>query len=218
LSLLKKLLFLYFCIFLSFSNSAYAVLINFDELDPLSYQGMPSGLPAPLSNEYESQGVLFKGNAYLLDWRGDGAPVSTPNYLGGPGFGLEFIDELPTYVSFYLSSTSHMAIYIDALGPNYTFQTTSSGEDHGGWPERVGSPYIHNEFFSLYSPTGISSIEFNSRGDAHIDDLIFTYSSPTQVPEPSALILFALGLLVVVVSRLKTSTYSLNSPLSGRSL
>jgi hypothetical protein len=188
-------------------SSAHAVLINFDELDPLMYEGNANGLPTPLSNEYQSQGVLFNGNAYLLGWRDDAPPVSTPNYLGGPGFGLQFIDELPTYVSFYLSSSSHMAIYIDAVGPNYTFQTTSSGEDHGGWPEREGTPYIPNELFSLYSPTGISSIEFNSRGDAHIDDLMYTYSSPTQVPEPSTIILFFVGFVGLLLSRLNSKIF-----------
>ena len=199
-SLFKKLSFLYFSLFFIFSNSANAVLINFDDLDPndYSYEG---GNPY-LTNEYASQGLVFENAAYLLAWSGSAPSVSSPNYVGGPGFGFKFIGELPTSVSFYLSSSSHMAVFIDAFGPNYTFHTTSSGENHGGWPEDLGSPYIPNELFSFYSPTGISSVEFSGRGDVNIDDLAYNYSL-AQVPEPSAFILLLIGLLGLSVSHLK---------------
>jgi len=183
-------------------DSAHAVLINFDDLDPdaYSYEG---GNPY-LTNEYESQGLVFEYAAYLLRWSGSTPVVSTPNYVGGPGFGFKFVgQELPTSVSFYLSSTSHMAVFIDAFGPDYTYHTTSSGENHGGWPEDLGSPYIPNELFSFYSSAGISSIEFSGRGDVNIDDLTYNYSSPAQVPEPSAFILFGIGLLGLMCHRFK---------------
>ena len=206
----KRLLFLGFIFFIMLSSSAHAVLINFDELNPSAYEDGPYGFPIPLTNEYESQGLVFKYAAYLLEWSESKPIVSSPNYIGGPGFGFEFVGELPTSVSFYLGSSSQMAVFIDVLGPNYANHLTSSGENHGGWPEDLGSPYIPNELFTFYSATGISSVEFSGRGDVFIDDLIYNYSSQAQVPEPSTFVLLLLGFLGLVASRFRVSVGSIN--------
>jgi hypothetical protein len=199
----KKLSFLGFGFFMMLSNLAHAVLINFDELNASAYEEGPYGFPTPLRNEYESQGLVFNYAAYLLEWSGSKPIVSSPNYVGGPGFSFEFVGELPTAVSFYLGSSAKMAVFIDVLGPDYANHLTSSGENHGGWPEEYGSPYIPNELFTFYSATGISSVEFSGRGDVFIDDLTYNYSSQTQVPEPSTFILFVIGLLGLLSSHFK---------------
>ena len=200
---IKSVIFLGFSFFIM-SNSAYAVLINFDELDPnnYSYEG---GNPY-LTNEYESQGLVITGSAYLLNWH-EGIPsVSLPNYVIGPGFGLEFVGNLPTDVSFYFGSSSHSAVFIDVYGPNYEKHLMSSGDNHGITDEYI--PYIPNEFFSFSSPTGISSIAFSGWGDNYIDDLNYAYADPTTVPEPSALLIYLFGLLTLIVSRLRFSIVS----------
>jgi hypothetical protein len=115
------------------------------------------------------------------------------------GFGLEFVGNLPTYVSFYLGSSSGTAVFIDAQGPNYSKQVTSSGEIHG-MTDDYGTPYIPNQVFTFTSRTGIASIGFSGQGDGYIDDLTYTYSHST-VPEPEACLLLAIGLLSLLLSR-----------------
>ena len=176
-----------------FCNSANAVLINFDDLDPNAYSDI-GGNPY-LTNEYESQGLIISGAAYLIEWSQWSTPASLPNYLVGPGFGLDFIGDLPSYVSFKVGSSTKSAVFIDVTGPaGYAKNIISSGEIHGMSGEE-GTPYIPNEIFSFYSETGIASISFSGQSDAYIDDLFYTYSSSTSVPEPTVLILFFIGLL-----------------------
>lgn len=203
-----------FITFMMICSSSSAVVINFDDLDPDSYS-YEGGNPY-LTNEYELQGVIFKYSAYLLEWSGTKPPVSTPNYVGGPGFGFEFVGELPNYVSFNLGSSAQMAVFIDVFGPNYTNHLISSGENHGGWPEQEGSPYIPNELFTFYSATGISSVEFSGRGDVFIDDLTYTYTA--AVPEPSSVLLFGIGFLSLILSRLRSAISTQNISPSGRLL
>ncbi len=210
----KTLLFLCVSFFVMLSNCANAVLINFDELDPndYSYEG---GNPY-LTNEYESQGLVFTGSAYLLGWH-EGIPsVSLPNYVIGPGFSLGFVGNLPTAVSFFFGSSSHSAVFIDAYGPNYENHLMSSGDNHGMTDEYI--PYIPNELFSFSSSTGISSIEFSGWGDNYIDDLTYTYADQVTVPEPSAFILFAIGIFWLTISRLRFVNDLFNKRLSGRLL
>lgn len=197
-----KRFILSFSFLILFCNSAHAVLINFDELDQNNYINADGDLTY-LSNEYESQGLLLN-YAYLVEWY-DGVPaVSLNNYIAGPGFGLQFVGDLPTTVSFYLGSHSHTAVFIDVQGPYYSKQITSSGEIHG-MTDNYGTPYIPNQLFSFSARTGISSISFSGQGDAYIDDLSYTYASHASVPEPSAILLFFVGLIGLLVRRFKNN-------------
>jgi len=191
----KRLLFLGVGFSIIICNSASAVLINFDELDQNHYIDA-NGELTYLSNEYEAQGLLLN-YAYLVKWFEGVTPVSLTNYIAGPGFGLEFVGDLPTTVSFYLGSHSKTAVVIDALGPNYSKSIVSSGEIHGMTDDQ-GTPYIPNQVFSLTSSTGISAISFSGQGDAYIDDLSYTYAS---VPEPSIIALFGIGLAGLIIRR-----------------
>jgi hypothetical protein len=205
---LKKLSLVSVGLLLILTSSAQAVLITFDELDQASYlrPGEDEAI-APLTNEYESQGVLFRSSAYLVKWAEPLVPVSVQNYVAGPGFGFEFVgDELPTYVSFYMGSHAQIAVYIDVRGPNYNKQVTSSGEIVG-MTDEVGTPYIENEFFSFRSRTGISSVYFGGKADNYIDNLEYTYANEVSVPEPSTFMLFGIGLLGLISSRCRFKFY-----------
>ena len=186
----KKITLLSLAFSMMICSSAQAVLITFDELDENSYVDT-NGEPTPLTNEYESQGLVFSGPAYV----GGG--------VGGPGFSFEFIgDNLPTYVSFNVSSASGIATSIYVQGPDYRKLVTSSGAIVG-MTDDPGTPPIPNELFSFSSPTGISSVELSGKAGVYFDNLTYTYSSTTQVPEPSTFTLLLIALLGLVSLRLK---------------
>jgi hypothetical protein len=183
-----------------FCNSANAILINFDDLDPAAFVDA-NGELVFVSKEYEAQGLIISGSAYLIEWSQWNTPASLPNYLVGPGFSLGFIGDLPNYVSFKVGSSTGSAVAIDAVGPNFARYAISSGEIHGMTDDN-GTPYIPNEVFSFFSSTGISSISFSGQSDAYIDDLIYTYSDAT-VPEPTGIILLGIGFLGLALRGLK---------------
>jgi len=171
------------------SSSANAVMINFDELDP---ESIPNSI---LTNEYESQGLIFEYSAYLTY----SSTQSAPNYAVGPGFMLNFINELPTYVSFYTGSSTQSKVFISATGPNeYLESIITEGEIHG-MGSLESTPYIPNQFVVFQSEFGIASIELSGQSDAYVDDLSFYYEGEEiAVSEPSALILFILGLGCII--------------------
>jgi hypothetical protein len=188
--LLKKTSFFAVGVLLVCCNSANAVLITFNELDENSYVDA-NGERTPLTNEYESQGVVFFGPAYV----GGG--------VGGPGFSFEFVgDSLPTYVSFNVSPVSGIAASIYVQGPDYHKLVRSSGAIVG-MTDDPGTPPIPNELFSFSSPAGISSVELSGKAGVYFDNLTYTYPSPAQVPEPATFILFGIGLLGLISSRSK---------------
>lgn len=195
---IKKLLSLGFCLFLIISNPANAILLNFDELDDTVVDA--EGNRVPLSDEYESQGLVFVGSAY-----GGGV-------VAGPGFGFEFVSgNLPTFVSFNLGSPSEIAVDITVNGPNYFKSIVSSGAIVG-MTDDPGTPYIPNELFSFYSETGIASVHFSGKAGNYIDNLTYTYTSDVAVPEPSTIILLGLGLLGLFSSRLKSTFTNFSKP------
>ena len=186
----KKIRLLSLAFLMLISSSAQAVLITFDELDGNSYVDT-NGEPIPLTNEYESQGLVFYGPAYV----GGG--------VAGPGFRFEFIgDNLPTYVSFNVNPASGIAISMYVQGPDYRKLVNSSGAIVGMTDDPGTSP-IPNELFSFSSPTGISSVELSGKAGVYFDNLTYTYSLTTQVPEPSAFMLLIIALLGLVTLRLK---------------
>ena len=199
---IAKLFILSLSFLIIFCNSAHAALINFDDLDPASFVDGNGNLTY-VTNQYQSQGLIISGSAYLLEWSQWSTPVSLPNYLIGPGFSLEFIGDLPSYVGFKLGSSTGSAVFIEAAGRlNYAKNIVSSGEIHGMTDDK-GTPYISNQFFSFQSETGISSIRFSGQSDAYIDDLIYTYPSTVSVPEPAAIMLLGIGLLGLMLRRFK---------------
>lgn len=180
-------------IFAFFSiGKTQAVTIDFDDLDRADFVGTEDELMTPLTNEYESLGVMFEGGAYLRDfsWR-------SLNSINGPGFSFYFIGELPTYVSMYAGSIEGYKVNFRARRSDGSFEDrlTDGGVRGASWES--STPYRENQFVSFYIPEGISSIGVTSQGSPYIDDLTFSVS----VPEPDTLLLFCSGILIIFLRR-----------------
>lgn len=211
----RRVKFFVATIFLStLAFNAHAVLINFDDLvyvpvDPDN----PHFSDVPLDNQYLSQGLGI-ANAYLLPYlEADSDPdvISGPNYLlagaSGSPMTLYFVGELPTYVGMYVGSFINEMIFVDAYGPAGLVDSLyTKGE---GGPFNDQSPYEPRQYLSFESATGISSIDvtgwYGSRVSGYIDDITFTYAA---VPEPSQLILLAIGALAFFSRRVSAKYYA----------
>jgi hypothetical protein len=197
------------------SETANATFINFDDLEYTIDEYGDGNLleDHPVTDEYLSKGLLITGG-YL--WHDEYSPYisSSPNVLiGSDGFTLNFVEELPTFVSMRTNFVGEnapglLAIFFDVYGPSgLLFQTHSSGDT--GSPDMINT--IPNELISFNSPTGISRITMSNyqhrRIAGAIDDLTFEYA---DVPEPSGLILFGMGLLIFAFrkSRIRKTPFS----------
>lgn len=189
---------LLFCLLLSlFSVPAKAVVINFDDLVYVPTWPDDFFGDHELTDEYEDQGLLISGG-FLSVWsEGTGPSVSEPNFLyAGHDLRLKFIGELPTFVSMYVSANSEQAVYLKAFGSSGLIASHTTD----GWRGfDTDPPYVPNQLVRFDAHEGISEIFisdfFFRRTGAMIDDLTFTYSA--QVPEPSSVFLFGLGLLAI---------------------
>lgn len=184
-------------------GTANATFINFDDL-PYTIDEYGDGNlleDHPVTDEYLSKGLLITGG-YLGHDEHNPYISSSPNVLvGSDGFTLNFVEELPTFVSMRTNFIGDydpglLAIFFDVYGPSgLLFQTHSSGDT--GSPDMINA--IPNELISFNSPTGISRITMSNyqhrRIAGSIDDLTFEYA---DVPEPSGLILFGMGIFVFV--------------------
>lgn len=166
---------------------AQAVTIDFDDLNYEDYLGSEEELQTPLSDEYESLGVLFSSSTYLknFSWR-------SLNSVNGPGFSFYFINDLPTFVSMYVGSFGGYKVGVRARGADGYFEDKVTEGAVRGNPD-LSTPYEENQFVSFYIPQGISSIEIDSQGLPYMDDLTFTLS----LPEPGSVILMLLGMLTL---------------------
>ena len=199
---LGRLMFVICCGLMA--QGALAITLTFDELNPADYEGENVETPF-LTDEYESLGLVFDGAAYLHAWTQSQPAMSLPNYVIGPGFILNFVGDLPTYVSLFVGSSNGAAVFFDAYGlEGYHESKRTDGEIHGmSWEQ--STPYVPNQFVFFNSPTGISSIELSGQSDAFIDNLTFTNEHDVAVPEPSTLLLFTLGLFGLVLCKRKSS-------------
>lgn len=187
-----------FCVLLSlFSVPAKAVVINFDDLVYVPTWPEDFFGDHELTDEYEDQGLLISGGFLSVWHEGTGPSVSGPNYLtAGHDLTLEFIGELPTFVSMYVSSSWGQAVFLSA----YSSSGLIASHTTDGWKGFDTDPlYVPNQLVSFSANEGISEISvgdfYGQRTGAMIDDLTFTYSA--QVPEPSSVFLFGLGLLAI---------------------
>ncbi len=194
ISLISTAIFLF-----SLCTSAHAALIDFDDLNQNSYI-TDEGL-RPLSNEYQPLGVIFSSSAYLLTWQDYDTPLSLPNYVSGPGFSFDFVGDLPTHVSMYISNSIGYAVNVNAFGPNNFHKSITTAGAISGMTDDEGTPYIANQFIFFHSLAGISSISLDGQAGASMDNLIFT----SIVPEPSVLVLFGLGIFAIILRNRKIS-------------
>lgn len=182
------------------TQGANAAFINFDDLPTPSVHPWTCYIEArdcmhEIGNEYESKGIIFNGDReWLVDEiEEDG---SRSNALQGfNGIAMEFIDHLPTFISFNIDSpTKGEASYFHVYGDNneLLFVQRSSG-----WTgvEETSSLYVPAEFISIRSTVGIKYIYieslYNLRTGPVIDNLTFEYRT---VPEPSTVVLLVLSL------------------------
>lgn len=179
--------------FLLFSHHASAITVNFDELDRSLLGEYPDGY---LTNEYQSIGLIFESSAYLIDNH------SGDQYLGGPGFGFRFEGELPTFVSMYVWSGTGHALFPRAYfstGEHEDLITKGAITGISGDPTRPA--YYLPQLITFSSSFGISAITLNSQSSTYMDDLTFTYGPLAAVTEPSAFILFGVGILSLLLRK-----------------
>jgi hypothetical protein len=177
--------------FLAMGN-AQAITIDFDDLNPADFY--EDGYK-PLTNEYESLGVLFEGYVQPVS----GSTKSAPNFLLGSslGFSIYFTDIPPTYVSMYVGSTFGLRVGVRVKGVNGYIEDRVTDGGVLGMNWESSTPYRPDQFVSFYVPEGISYLNIDSKMGPYIDDLTFI----VDVPEPGILILFGLGLLIIYFHR-----------------
>lgn len=187
--------------------NAHATFIDFNDLElpeKHSWECYTEGLPCvhDLNDEYASKGVIFSGDR---DWFW-GYQLADGTYeMSVTGYniiGISFIGTLPNFVSFNIDSpTKYEASFISVYGENKTLLFTYITN---GWRGNNpnSTPYIPNELVSIQSAEPIHSLGIASlyglRIGPTIDNLTFEYRS---VPEPSPLLLGALGLCGILWRR-----------------
>jgi hypothetical protein len=180
-------------IFLSWSTTVSAIVIDFDDLNPVYDEHFPCWCDNPLTDQYREKGLLIYG-AWV---NGENAKnvMLTSNFAS-----LEFVGDLPTFVSMNITSHYGDAIFLDFFGEAGQLHAITTS----GWQglEENSSPVIPNEFVSFSSDVGIRSITiqgfYNMRIGATIDNLTFNH---TAIPEPAPLALLGLGLFGIMVRR-----------------
>lgn len=198
------------------SGTTHAVVIDFDDLvlDP-DHPDYPCFCSHPLTNEYESQGLVID-DGYLSMYSDEYEyAVSGPNYLlGGNYLRLSFVGPLPTFVSMYVSSFHGEAMFLTAFGADGLIEMQQTS----GWagPDR-DDPYTPNQLIAFTSAQGISSIAiegfYNMRVSALIDDLNFEY---TSVPAPASIILLLSGIVILMWRRSGGDRHWLDILMTGR--
>ncbi len=186
------------------SNNAQAVFIDFDDIAARPSEPFTGCFCGHiLSNEYESQGLVFNGDSSWLI--GGTLPDGTNQNIvwGLNGISLGFTGILPNFVSFNIHAPlGAEASYMDVFGVNgYLFTHASAG-----WQgtEENSTPYIPGELVSIHASEGITGMHiysfFGLRTGPQIDNL--TFESRT-VPEPSTFFLLATGLAGLFWKRMK---------------
>lgn len=178
------------------ATPSHAELINFDDIIRVPVDGC--FCDHPLTNEYQSRGLVI-ANGYLVDGiTGDGSSggVTAPNALqGGDTLELYFVGKKPTYVEMYISAAFEQAVFIDIFGDSGLLFSRKTD----GYAGDDNYTYEDNQLVKLFSADGISHISmfgyYNLRTSALVDDLCYEY----DVPEPDALwlMLGMLGLILI---------------------
>ncbi len=196
--------------FLIIASSAHAVFIDFDDIDyiPVDPES-PQFYDVPLYDQYADKGLIIDG-AFLMPYTyvDPAAIKSRPNWLLGSNFvTLSFTGDLPTFVGMYVSSFWEEPMYLNAYNSTGLIGSKAT-KGHGGSVD--GEPtykYTHKQYIGFSNDAGISSVTmegyYNMRVSGMIDDLTFTRKVPAPVPEPSALLLLALGVFGLFARKMR---------------
>lgn len=182
-----------FTLFL-YAGISHATLINFDDL--YYDEEHPEFWGNPISDQYASKGLIIEDGYLMQYWAGSEDIISSPNYLlAGLSMSFNFVGDLPTYVSMYVNSFRQEAIYFEAFGAS-GFLEVKKTKGFAGPDDDI--PYEPKQFISFTAAEGIKSITvsgFYGRSTAgEIDNLMYKYS----LPEPSSVILLAVGLFSII--------------------
>lgn len=180
---------------LASTNNVHATVIDFDDLNPVFDPDVVCWCDNPLSDQYVDKGLLIEG-AWVIG-------ENSENYMLTSNWAtLEFVGELPTFLSMNITSVYGDAVLLDVYGPSgFIYSRATSG-----WQglEEYSSPLIPNELITFSSDIGISHIDiqgfYNMRLGAQIDNINFTHN---PVSEPAPLALFALGLFGILSRKYK---------------
>ena len=190
------------------ASFAHATFINFDDIPYVLEEDEPGNFyDVPLTDQYANKGLIVD-NGYILPYRSEDGSTLQSNYLlGGNVLTFNFTGDLPTVISMFVSSLYGDSVFLNAYNSTGLVQERRTKGTHGEW----GTPdydevSLPTEFVSFDVSAGISRITienyYNSRVSARIDDLTFTRNA--SVPEPSSLLLLALGLCALVWRRLSS--------------
>ena len=130
---------------------------------------------------------------------------SNIHLLTSPGASFRFEGELPTFFSMNVTSLSGDAIYLGIFGESGLITALTSS----GWrgPDQPDVPPVADELLSFHHAAGIKFITvfsfYGQRLGASIDNLTFT-NTPIPVPEPSSIAFIAIGLLGLLLRRVRT--------------
>lgn len=202
LGALKKIIFITtLCISAGFSSGALATFIDFEEFYP-AYHSSPHDTACEcdlsLKDQYLDKGVRFDDTWIVGD------AESGYKILAGLSPIIFFTGEaLPTFFSMDITSIFDDAMTLNFYSPSGLISTIITS----GWRISPGEDYVappEPEFVSFSSDVGISAITidgiFNRRFTSTIDNITFTYAS---VPEPSPIILLAIGIFALKLRRYK---------------
>lgn len=197
LKAIKKLFITAATIFsLAVANHAIATVIDFDDLNPVFDPENACWCDNPLYDQYVDKGLLIYG-AWVVGGSSQNQML-TSNWAT-----LEFVGELPTFVSMNVTSVNGDAILLDVYGASGLLYSTATS----GWQglEKYSTPAIPDELITFNSDIGISHIDiqgfYNMRIGASVDNLKFTYAS---VSEPTPFALLSIGLLGILLRRYKS--------------
>lgn len=214
------------------TSSAFATLITFDDLPeryPPNWQDHPDyGTdfeivnPMPVTNQYDHLGVNFgsgspdevivgaglPGGAAVV--RAEDAAVSPPHAIFdyyGPGMVFTFIgDELPNYVSFYVTGVDGVGILARAWDETGAMVVDLRSDGWWGLPE-WSTPAVPQQLMEIEG-RNIQKIyvgnAYDQRGMTYLDNLYFSDTRP--VPEAGTWAVLLTGLFGLTIGRCRRKT------------